>query len=101
MEKNQSSVSADDLSRYKKQLHFIQEIIKTFESIPGGGEPEDDKKKIIVDLMQQMQDCGNPPDEITKELNESGIQDFISGNINGTTAAGAMPTGVPPECAQM
>lgn len=58
---NKSQISQEDYSRYSRQHKFILQLCDVYESTP-----EDFQK--IMDLMQSMQNCGQPPSDIVKEL---------------------------------
>ncbi|KAJ3409230.1 Peroxisome chaperone and import receptor [Chytridiales sp. JEL 0842] len=64
LKNNKDKVAAEDYARYEKQYVIIQEIMEVYSA---GGDSEEDNKK-VVNLMQKMQDCGNPPQEILNEL---------------------------------
>ncbi|KAJ1950452.1 Peroxisome chaperone and import receptor [Linderina macrospora] len=74
LEKNKDTLSKDDYERYQKQHGYVKEILAMFDQITDGtvNDPR------IVDLMQKMQDCGQPPNELLKvlspdmELDDSG-----------------------------
>jgi len=58
---NRSSLSDEDIERYTKQQALIMELCKVYEERPESfGE--------VVGLMQQMQECGQPPAELIQEL---------------------------------
>eukprot|EP00250_Pteridium_aquilinum_P015812 c22776_g1_i2 orf=167-913(-) len=61
LEANKSSISGDDFCRYSRQYECIKELCGVYESTP------DDFHK-IVDLMQNMQACGQPPNNLVQEL---------------------------------
>ncbi|KAJ3106423.1 Peroxisome chaperone and import receptor [Phlyctochytrium planicorne] len=61
---NKSKVSTEDFERYEKQLKIIQEIMGVYDLKLGSEE----EGKRVVELMQKMQECGNPPEEIMQEL---------------------------------
>mmetsp|Transcript_23008 Transcript_23008/g.53772 ORF Transcript_23008/g.53772 Transcript_23008/m.53772 type:complete len:275 (+) Transcript_23008:3-827(+) len=61
MEKNRSTLSPEDLSRYTKQQSVLQQMTAIFDK-----EPENFDK--LMDLMQQMQECGPPPPDIVKSM---------------------------------
>ncbi|KAI8853213.1 Pex19 protein [Chytridium lagenaria] len=54
---NKEKISAEDYTRYNQQLSIIQEIIAAYDAKL----PEDQESKKVIDLMQKMQECGNPP----------------------------------------
>ncbi|GBG61623.1 hypothetical protein CBR_g22421 [Chara braunii] len=61
LEANKSKISEEDYKRYAKQLELMRSLCEMYDTRP------DDFER-IMELMQQMQDCGNPPSEIMKEL---------------------------------
>ncbi|KAI5060832.1 hypothetical protein GOP47_0023337 [Adiantum capillus-veneris] len=61
LEVNKSSLSDEDFRRYSRQYEYIKELCGVYESIP------DDFSR-IVDIMQNMQTCGQPPDDLVQEL---------------------------------
>lgn len=61
LQKNEGSIPAEDLERYKKQFGFIQEICRLYETDPSN-------YTSLVTLMQQMQACGDPPEDIVREM---------------------------------
>ncbi|KAJ2736078.1 Peroxisome chaperone and import receptor [Coemansia sp. BCRC 34962] len=74
LEKNKDTLSAEDRERYEKQHSYVKQILTMF------AESTDDAANDprIVELMQKMQDCGQPPNELLKilapdmELDEKG-----------------------------
>lgn len=58
---NKGRLSEEDFGRYAKQHQHIKELCVIYENTP------DDFQK-IVELMQKMQDCGQPPSDIIREL---------------------------------
>ncbi|KAJ2686550.1 Peroxisome chaperone and import receptor [Coemansia spiralis] len=74
LEKNKDTLSAEDRERYEKQHAYVKQILAMF------AESTDDtvNDPRIVELMQKMQDCGQPPNELLKilapdmELDEKG-----------------------------
>ncbi|TPX30797.1 hypothetical protein SmJEL517_g05722 [Synchytrium microbalum] len=61
---NKSNLSEEDYARYTKQLSFVEQILAVYDDPT----PSPENSKRVVDLMQGMQECGNPPAEILKEL---------------------------------
>ncbi|TMW64822.1 hypothetical protein Poli38472_008989 [Pythium oligandrum] len=57
----ESLLSKEDYERYGKQYRYFQEIIAVYESEP-------DNFARLSELMQEMQETGQPPSEIVKEL---------------------------------
>ena len=61
LESHKSELSSEDTARYTRQYDFIKQLCHVYETTP------DDFSK-VVDLMQNMQDCGQPPPDIVREL---------------------------------
>lgn len=61
LEANKSKLSNDDYNRYSRQYELIKQLCTVYET-----NPEDFTK--IVDIMQHMQECGQPPSDIVQEL---------------------------------
>ncbi|WMV43611.1 hypothetical protein MTR67_036996 [Solanum verrucosum] len=61
LEDNKVKLSTEEYERYKKQYEFIRDLNKVYET-----EPSNFNK--IVELMQKMQECGQPPNDIVHEL---------------------------------
>ncbi|KAJ8316253.1 hypothetical protein KUTeg_006267 [Tegillarca granosa] len=77
LEENESQTEPAQLDKYRKQHILIDEICEEFES--ESSLDTDEQKKLrfekILDLMQQMQDLGQPPKEIAPglEFDENGM----------------------------
>lgn len=54
-------LSKEDYERYGKQYQYFQQIVAVYETEP-------DNFERLQELMQDMQECGQPPSEIVKEL---------------------------------
>lgn len=61
LEANKSTLSNDDFNRYSRQYAYIKELCEVYDSTP------DDYHR-IVDIMQNMQACGQPPNDLVQEL---------------------------------
>ncbi|ERN00713.1 hypothetical protein AMTR_s00106p00092120 [Amborella trichopoda] len=61
LEEHKASLSKEDYERYYHQHQLIVELNDVYEN-----EPNNFTK--IVDLMQKMQECGQPPSDIVHEL---------------------------------
>ncbi|MCO5558205.1 hypothetical protein L7F22_011784 [Adiantum nelumboides] len=61
LEVNKPSLTDEDFRRYSRQYEYIKELCSVYESTP------DDFPR-IVDIMQNMQVCGQPPDDLVQEL---------------------------------
>lgn len=61
LDANKSTLSEDDFSRYSRQYEYIKELCGVYDSTP------DDFHK-IVEIMQNMQACGQPPNDLVQDL---------------------------------
>lgn len=61
LEEHEESLTKDEYSRYSRQYQFIVRLNEVYEN-----DPENFTK--IVDLMQKMQECGQPPNDIVQEV---------------------------------
>eukprot|EP00960_Hanusia_phi_P014754 437177-Hanusia_phi.AAC.1 len=72
------TLSWQEYDKYSEQFGIIQEICRCYET-------EADNVEKIVELMQKMQKCGQPPSEIVKEiggdleLDENGLPRGLAG----------------------
>ncbi|KAF0685728.1 Aste57867_22427 [Aphanomyces stellatus] len=57
----EAHLSKEDYQRYGKQYQYFQQILAVYETEP-------DNYARLSELMQEMQECGQPPSEIVKEL---------------------------------
>ena len=61
LEENKAKLTDEEYTRYSNQHQFIKDLNQVYEA-----EPENFNK--IVELMQKMQECGQPPNDIVQEL---------------------------------
>ncbi|KAJ0243712.1 Peroxisome biogenesis protein 19-2 [Hirschfeldia incana] len=61
LEEHESSLSKDDFERYSRQYELIKELNSVYEN-----EPNNSSK--IMEIMQKMQECGQPPSDIVQEM---------------------------------
>ncbi|KAL6985186.1 hypothetical protein U1Q18_018563 [Sarracenia purpurea var. burkii] len=61
LEEHQSKLSKDEYERYSHQYELIKDLTEVYETEPGNFNK-------IVELMQKMQECGQPPNDIVQEL---------------------------------
>lgn len=61
LEEHKESLSKDDYRRYTQQYQYIVRLNEVYEN-----DPENFTK--IVELMQKMQECGQPPNDIVQEI---------------------------------
>ncbi|CAM6036407.1 unnamed protein product [Sphagnum compactum] len=93
LESHKAQLSGEDFSHYTRQYEYIKQLCHVYETTPN------DFQK-VVDLMQNMQDCGQPPGDIVRELapgfelGEDGLP-----VLPGFSAAGS--PGTPANCSIM
>ncbi|PIM97784.1 40 kDa farnesylated protein associated with peroxisome [Handroanthus impetiginosus] len=61
LEANKAKLQEEEYARYSHQYELIRDLNQVYET-----EPENFNK--IVELMQKMQECGQPPNDIVQEL---------------------------------
>ncbi|KAG8382431.1 hypothetical protein BUALT_Bualt05G0076600 [Buddleja alternifolia] len=61
LEENKGKLGAEEYTRYSHQYELIKDLNHVYEN-----EPDNFNK--IVELMQKMQECGQPPNDIVQEL---------------------------------
>ncbi|RKP12862.1 Pex19 protein, partial [Piptocephalis cylindrospora] len=63
------TLSKEEYDQYKKQLGHIQAMVTHFES-SSSSEPDgsDQQDPVISELMEKMQECGQPPAELLQDL---------------------------------
>ncbi|KAK4355917.1 hypothetical protein RND71_024888 [Anisodus tanguticus] len=61
LEDNKAKLTSEEYERYRNQYELIRDLNKVYET-----EPSNFNK--IVELMQKMQECGQPPNDIVHEL---------------------------------
>lgn len=61
LEENKAKLANEEYSRYNKQYELIKELNQAYETDPANFNK-------IVELMQKMQECGQPPNDIVHEL---------------------------------
>ncbi|KAJ2549531.1 Peroxisome chaperone and import receptor [Coemansia sp. RSA 1933] len=64
LEKNKDTLSTEDYERYQKQHDYVKQILALFDQL-NDSSVNDER---VTDLMQKMQDCGQPPNELLKML---------------------------------
>lgn len=90
---NRDKTPTTDIVRYEKQLEIMVKVCETFDEENDADSHDVRKERFekILELMQEMQKCGNPP----AELIETG--EVVPGVPSGQLPN--MPT-PPPECSQ-
>ncbi|XP_004508903.1 peroxisome biogenesis protein 19-2-like [Cicer arietinum] len=61
LEEHKASLSKEDYDRYSHQYELIRNLNEVYEKDPSNFNK-------IVELMQKMQECGQPPNDIVQEL---------------------------------
>lgn len=61
LEEHKAELSQEDYKRYSHQYKLIKDLNEVYENEPGNFTK-------IVELMQKMQECGQPPKDIVHEL---------------------------------
>ncbi|KAI7751892.1 hypothetical protein M8C21_002619 [Ambrosia artemisiifolia] len=61
LQDNESKLDKKEYDRYFRQHQLIKDLNTVYETEPGNVEK-------ITELMQKMQECGQPPNDIVKEL---------------------------------
>ena len=61
LEDHKASLSTEDYMRYSHQYELIKDLNEVYEN-------DSTNFNKIVELMQKMQECGQPPSDIVQEL---------------------------------
>ncbi|RVX15360.1 Peroxisome biogenesis protein 19-2 [Vitis vinifera] len=61
LKEHEAGLSKEEFERYSHQYGLIKNLNEVYENDPGNFTK-------IVELMQQMQECGQPPNDIVQEL---------------------------------
>ncbi|OIV94067.1 hypothetical protein TanjilG_05447 [Lupinus angustifolius] len=61
LEEHKITLSKEEYDRYSKQYELIRNLNEVYEKDPGNFNK-------VVELMHKMQECGQPPNDIVKEL---------------------------------
>uniref|UniRef100_A0A1J3E3B9 Peroxisome biogenesis protein 19-2 n=1 Tax=Noccaea caerulescens TaxID=107243 RepID=A0A1J3E3B9_NOCCA len=61
LEEHESTLNKEDYERYSRQYELIKELNLVYEN-----EPNSSTK--IMEIMQKMQECGQPPSDIVQEM---------------------------------
>ncbi|KAG9289164.1 hypothetical protein G9A89_022473 [Geosiphon pyriformis] len=90
LEENKEKVSREEYERFRNQSEYVQKIVAFYEA-PDYQENNEQHNKKILDLMQKLQDFGQPPSEILAELapdmelDEQGVPKFSPGDLDKCT----------------
>ncbi|XP_037537831.1 peroxisomal biogenesis factor 19 [Nematolebias whitei] len=88
LEANKPSLSAQDHQRYEQQAKVMGEICRLFEKEEEGAEEKERTFESIMDLMQKLQDLGQPPKELAGDAPPGFNFDMESLNLPGVSGAG-------------
>ncbi|XP_029930343.1 peroxisomal biogenesis factor 19 [Myripristis murdjan] len=89
LDTNKTSLSQEDYQRYEQQAKIMGDICKQFESEEEGGGDREGVFENILELMQQLQDLGQPPKELAGDAPPGFNFDMESLNLPGVPGAGA------------
>ncbi|KAF9391265.1 Peroxisome chaperone and import receptor [Podila verticillata] len=67
LQDNKGEISESEYARYEKQYGYVKDIVAFFDK-PEFDDKSDTQAKSVIELMQNMQDCGQPPADILDEL---------------------------------
>ncbi|KAF7648453.1 hypothetical protein LDENG_00156830 [Lucifuga dentata] len=89
LDANKPTLSPEDYQRYEHQAKIMGEICKEFEKEEEGATEKESTFERIMDLMQQLQDLGQPPKELAGDTPAGFNFDMDSLNLPGGPGAGA------------
>ncbi|XP_027877334.1 peroxisomal biogenesis factor 19 [Xiphophorus couchianus] len=89
LETNKSTLSAEDHQRYQQQAKIMGDICKLFENEEEEAGDKERTFESIMDLMQKLQDLGQPPKELAGDTPPGFTFDMDSLNLPGVGGAGA------------
>uniref|UniRef100_A0A1A8HNQ8 Peroxisomal biogenesis factor 19 n=1 Tax=Nothobranchius kuhntae TaxID=321403 RepID=A0A1A8HNQ8_NOTKU len=89
LEANKPSLNAQDYDRYEQQAQIMGQICKQFEKEEGVTENKERIFESIMDLMQKLQELGQPPKELAGDAPPGFNFDMESLNLAGVPGAGA------------
>ncbi|KAM8851435.1 peroxisomal biogenesis factor 19 [Spinachia spinachia] len=89
LEDNKPSLSPEDYKRYEEQAKIMGEICKSFENEEQEAQDKEGTFESIMELMQKLQDLGQPPKELAGDAPPGFNFDMESLNLPGGPGAGA------------
>ncbi|XP_035026823.1 peroxisomal biogenesis factor 19 [Hippoglossus stenolepis] len=89
LEANKPSLSPEDYQRYEQQAKIMGEICKRFEKEEEGVEDKEGSFESIMDMMQKLQDLGQPPKELAGDAPPGFNFDMESLVLPGGAGGGA------------
>eukprot|EP00029_Vermamoeba_vermiformis_P003916 TRINITY_DN14450_c0_g1_i1.p1 TRINITY_DN14450_c0_g1~~TRINITY_DN14450_c0_g1_i1.p1 ORF type:complete len:316 (-),score=85.53 TRINITY_DN14450_c0_g1_i1:18-965(-) len=82
---NKSKLSAEDYQRYVQQYEYVNKIVHSYNTNPNYFDE-------VVNLMQAMQECGQPPEELMQQMSpEGGEIPKLFGNDSAPGKDGGCP----------
>ncbi|KAM9789671.1 peroxisomal biogenesis factor 19 [Neosynchiropus ocellatus] len=96
LDANKSTLSPEDYQRYGQQAKVMGEICEHFEKEEEGEEDKDNMFEQTMDLMQKLQELGQPPKELAGSAPPGFNFDMDSLNLPGGAEGGA-----PDQCSIM
>lgn len=88
LDANRPSLSSEDYQRYTQQANIMGEICRHFEREDQGAEDKEGMFESIMDLMQKLQDLGQPPKELAGDSPPGFNFDMESLNLPGLPGTG-------------
>ncbi|XP_028284184.1 peroxisomal biogenesis factor 19 [Parambassis ranga] len=89
LETNKGGLSSEDFQRYEQQAKIMGEICRLFEKEEEGPGDKEATFESIMDLMQKLQELGQPPKELAGDAPPGLNFDMESLNLSGGAGAGA------------
>jgi len=79
---NRPKLAVDQYDKYNRQYDLMKQVCQQFEAEAPGDSDDVKKKRFenILDIMQKMQECGQPPKELIGELGP-GMEVDAEGNL--------------------
>ena len=66
LEANGSSLSAPERERYTQQYRYVCEVCRLYDEDKGDDGGGSETRTKIMDVLQRMQECGQPPQELVR-----------------------------------
>ncbi|KAL7753511.1 Peroxisome chaperone and import receptor [Sorochytrium milnesiophthora] len=68
LERTKDTLPADEHKKYAQQFEYVKQIMAIYDRTAPGAEESPEESRAIIDLMTKMQELGQPPAEIMKDL---------------------------------
>ncbi|XP_068604841.1 peroxisomal biogenesis factor 19 [Brachionichthys hirsutus] len=89
LDANRPTLSPEDYQRFEQQAKLMGDICGLFERQEGAEADQENTFESIIDLMQKLQDLGQPPRELAGDAPPGFNFDMDSLNLPGQPGAGA------------